>query len=90
MADVWITVKIMPESIEVDIKGIEAEARRVIERLGGRIKETAVEPVAFGLNCIKIILLLSEDRGTEELERSLSGIEGASSASIVEMTRSII
>lgn len=89
MADVIITVRLMPSNTGADLKNIEEEARKVIEKEGGTVYKVETEPIAFGLLSLKIVLLLNEDKGTESLEKELAKINDVSSASIIEITRAV-
>lgn len=89
MAEVWITVKIMPKDTEVDLHKLEDEAKAVIEKEGGKVYKVEKEPVAFGLLALKITLTLDENKGTESLEKALAKIQNISSASIIDIRRAI-
>ena len=48
-----------------------------------------IEPVAFGLNSLKIMFIIDESKGSEELTENISSIEGVSSAEVVDMRRTV-
>ena len=88
MASVIITLKIMPSSPNEDISKIEIESKKIIEKFEGKYYKTEIEPVAFGLNAIKIIFTLDESRGsTDKLEEEISSLDGVNSVDIIGITR---
>lgn len=91
MADVVITLKIMPESPEADIFLIEKKAKSEIKRFAGESQfKVAVEPVAFGLKSLNITFVMDESKGsTEKLEQKIKDIENVSSAEVVDVRRAI-
>jgi len=91
MAKIIITLKIMPESPEIDLGLLENEIMKRIKKFAGETetkKET--EPVAFGLNALKITFVMDENKGsTENLENEISSIEGINSIEVVDVRRAI-
>ena len=91
MANVVVTVQIMPANPEVDLSKVESEALEKIKAFAGP-GDTKVEqiPVAFGLKALSIIFIMDEAKGsTEPLEKDLAEIEGVNSAEIVDVRRAI-
>ena len=73
MAEVIVTLKIMPSSPDADLVRIEAESKKIIEKFGGEIGKKEIEPIAFGLNALKLIIIYDEKKGsTDALEASIS------------------
>jgi len=91
MANVIITLKIMPESPEIDLKKLEKQAKDKIAKFSGETEtKTEIEPIAFGLKALKIIFVMNEAKGsTEEMEKAISGIEGVSSVEVVDVRRAV-
>ncbi len=91
MATVVCTVKIMPESPDVDLKDLEKKALHIIAEYAGKGEtKTTIEPIAFGLNSINIIFLMDESKGsTEPIERDLAELAHVNSAEITDVRRSI-
>ena len=88
MADVIITIKIMPESPNEDLNRIENEAKSEIMLFEGQVHEIKQVPVAFGLKSINIVFLLDESKGaTDELEAKISEIKGVQSVEVINITR---
>lgn len=91
MADVVITLNVMPESPEYDLNELE---KKVVEK----IKEfseidnhkTEIKPVAFGLKMLSIMFVMPEDKGsTEPLEESIKNIEGILNVEVADVRRAI-
>jgi len=87
MARVIITIKVMPASLETNLEEITEKVKEEITAYGGEVGKEETEPVAFGLNAKKIIFILDESKGVEELEKKLLGIKGVSSADIIDVRR---
>ncbi len=90
MATVVITLRIMPETPEFDVASAEEKVKTKIEAFGGKYGKTDVEPVAFGLKCLKTVFLLDENKGsTEELEKEIQSIKGIGSVDVTDVRRAI-
>jgi elongation factor 1-beta len=89
MANAVITIKIMPESPEIDLAKLEQECKTVISEFGGDVGKVEKEPVAFGLVSVSLIFVMDETKGTEELEAKLSAVDGVQSASVTDFRRAL-
>jgi len=90
MADVIVTLKIMPVSPESDLKDIEAKADQMVSAFGGEVGKVEVEPVAFGLKALKLIFVMDESKGsTDELEKQVSEIEAVNSVEVSDVRRAV-
>ena len=84
----FITIKFMPESPEVDLNKIREGAGEIAPKYEAKILDRdEIEPVAFGLKALKITLKLDENKGSEEINDEMSQIEGVSSAEVIDMRR---
>lgn len=84
MTNVIVVMRIMPEGLEVDIKQLELEIRKL-----GSIQITE-KPVAFGLKAIEAAFSVPDGAGgTEEIEEKLRAMEGVSSVEVISMGREI-
>ena len=55
MAKMFITIKIMPDSPDVDLNPIRSAAKKLGNEFGAELLDKdVIEPVAFGLNAIKL------------------------------------
>lgn len=94
MANVVVTIKVMPESVDVDVEALKTEVLKEIKKFTGRedtesYKEKIV-PVAFGLKAIEIIFVYDEKLGgTDPLEDILRNIEGVGGVEVIDVRRAI-
>ncbi|MFC1769196.1 elongation factor 1-beta [Nanoarchaeota archaeon] len=91
MASVIVTIKIMPESPEVDLAGLETVAKEKIAAFAGEgdLKSEQI-PIAFGLKSLNLTFVMDEDKGsTEPIEKEIAGIEGVNSAEVIDVRRAI-
>tara|TARA_Y100000310_G_scaffold345857_1_gene471552 strand:+ start:4599 stop:4877 length:279 start_codon:yes stop_codon:yes gene_type:complete len=91
MAQVIITLKIMPTSPEVDLSIVEEGASKEIIAFAGEGEIKAEqEPIAFGLKALKLLFVMDEAKGaTDELENKIKEIEGVNSVEVVDVRRAI-
>ncbi|MEK6834660.1 MAG: elongation factor 1-beta [Nanoarchaeota archaeon] len=91
MADIIITLKIMPESVNIDLKELENKVVESIQEFTGETEiKKEIEPVAFGLKALKITFVMDENRGgTEELENNIAGLDGVNSVEVIDVRRAI-
>jgi len=83
MADVAVTVMLMPEGTEVDLGKLEQEARA-----RAKVHSVSREPIAFGLEALKIIAVVKDaEGGTDPLEKALAAIPGVGNVQVVGLTR---
>ncbi len=76
-ARVLVVVKVFPSDVNLDLNEL---AKRIEEALpeGYQIVRKATEPIAFGLNALKLFILIPEETegGTAKLEETLSKVDG--------------
>ena len=91
MTNVVVTLKIMPESPEVDITLTEENIKKKIYEFSGTSEfKTEVTPIAFGLKALNIIFVMDESKGsTENLENEIKDIEGVGSVEVTDVRRAI-
>ena len=91
MAQAIITLKIMPETPDIDLDKIEEEAIKEIKGFAGDTEiKKEIEPIAFGLKAVKITFVMDESKGsTEALEENIRNINGVKSAEVVDVRRAI-
>lgn len=83
--NVLATFRVMPESVEVDLKGVAAKIR---ESDIGDIKDIKEQDIAFGLKEMIVLVLIPDEGGlVEKIEDKLRGIENVSD---VENTNSTL
>ena len=82
MGQVAITLKVMPESPEVDIGRLKEEIRNSVD-----VKEIREEPIGFGLVALKVLIVLQDSTGgTDMIEKSISEISGVASVNTEDVT----
>jgi elongation factor 1-beta len=91
MADVVVTLTIMPDSPEIDLSKLEVEALDKIKVFTGLDNyKVELEPVAFGLTALKILFVMDENKGaTDELEDQIKSLEGINSVEVTDVRRAI-
>src|SRR3989338_6315590 len=91
MAQVVVTLKIMPESPEIDLGIIEKKAKaKIFDFSKSQEIKTGQEPIAFGLKALKIIFVMDEGKGsTDALEEQIKTISGVNSVEVVDVRRAI-
>jgi elongation factor 1-beta len=92
MANAVVTVKIMPQSPDIDLMKIEGAVGARIDaftKAPGQ-KRFEIEPVAFGLKALKVKFVMDENIGsTDALEQELARIDGVQSVDVVDVRRTI-
>lgn len=91
MANAVVTVKIMPESPEVDLSKIEQAAKEKIKEFAGEGEtKTEIEEIAFGLKALKILFVMDESKGAPDpVAEEIDKLEGVNSAEISDVRRAI-
>ena len=90
MADVIVTVKIMPSDVDTNLEKIKTAAGKEIINFKGRIVREEIEPVAFGLKALKITFSYDENKGgTDYIEERILKIDGVESVNVVDVRRAI-
>lgn len=90
MAQVVITLRIMQDSPEIDLKELEVKASAAIKRFSGEIGKVDIQPVAFGLKALDIYFIMDEAKGsTEVLENEIANFEGVASVEVTDVRRTI-
>ena len=91
MGTAIVTLRIMPESPEIDLKHLETEALKLITEFSDdRPKRVDITPVAFGLKSVNIVFLMDEKKGgTDALEEKISKVEGVQSVECTDVRRII-
>ena len=90
MAQAIVTMKIMPESPDVDLKEIETAATLEVKAFGGEVGKVEIEPIAFGLKALKLFFVMDEAKGsTESMENLVAKIPGVQSVEVIDVRRAI-
>ncbi|MDI6737889.1 MAG: hypothetical protein QME12_05235 [Nanoarchaeota archaeon] len=89
MATAIITIKLMMDSPETDIKAVEEKAKEVLKANEGEFYKAEVEEVAFGLKALNLVFTCNEKLGSDMFEEKLKDIEGVSSSQCTDFRRTI-
>lgn len=87
MGEVAVQLKIMPNSPDVDLKGL---SNRITSQVAtyGRLYRCEVQPIAFGLKALMLTVIVEDkEGGTEALEASISEIDEVESVQVGAVTR---
>lgn len=82
-----VTIKIMPESLDINLDSIQKKAKEIISKNGGEKPQTKIEPIAFGLNAVIINFAIDESKSIDKIQNPLQGIKGVSSAEVIDFRR---
>ena len=87
MGEVLTTMKIMPDSPDIDLETIKSTIESSMPE-GARIQDISEEPIAFGLVAV-ILQFITEDGegGSEPVEEMVQAIEGVVSIEITGVGR---
>lgn len=87
MGEVLNTLKVMPESPEVDLEALKAAITDVIPE-DAELHEIQEEPVAFGLVALNVIFIVEDgEGGTGPTEEAIIALEDVASAEITDSRR---
>lgn len=87
MAHVVVTLRIMPDSPERDLKALEGQIENSLVH-HGKLYQKKMEPVAFGLNALIFSVIIEEKAGgTDPIEEALKKLEGVADVRVTEVTR---
>ena len=91
MANVVVTLRIMPQEPGIDLSKIEVKAKKkIVEFCNSKEFKTQIEPVAFGLKALNIFFVMDEAKGsTEELENKIAQIDGVESVEVTDVRRAV-
>ena len=87
MARVVMTIKIMPDGIDIDLDNLLEQIKDAIPE-GTDVGAVETQPIAFGLKAIRMNLARDESMGgTDDIEEAISAIEGVSQVEVERVSR---
>ena len=90
MANVVITLKVMPEGVDTNLEDLKKAVNSKIKKFSGGDSRIEIEPVAFGLKALKFTFVSDEKKGgTDELENQIINIEGVNSVNVIDVRRAL-
>ena len=81
MGNVAISIKVMPQDANTDMNKIKNE---ISKRM--KIQDSKIEPIAFGLKALKILIITPDRGGTEEIENEIRKIDGVANVEVESVT----
>ncbi|MGL4669199.1 MAG: elongation factor 1-beta [Methanobacteriaceae archaeon] len=87
MGEVVATIKLMPDSPDVDLEKIKVDIQSSMPE-GAELHKIEEEPIAFGLVALNVMLIVDDgEGGTEAAEEQLAGISGVSNIEVIDVRR---
>jgi elongation factor 1-beta len=87
MGEVVATIKLMPESPEVDLAQIKENIEKSIPE-GTELHKIDEEPIAFGLVALNVMVIVDDgEGGTEKAEEIFSQLDDVASVEVVDVRR---
>lgn len=87
MSEVVATMKVMPESPEVDLEALKVEIQSSIPD-DAEFHKIEEEPIAFGLIALNVMFIIEDgEGGTEATEASIAKIPDVASVEITDTRR---
>lgn len=81
MGQVAMTLRIMPESTDVDLEVLKLNIREI-----GDVKQIVENPVAFGLVMLEVLLVFDDKVGAGDIEEKIRNLEGVGSVEAGDVT----
>ena len=91
MANVVVSLRIMPNDTSIDLHNVESRAKEeIVKFCNSQEFKTSIEPIAFGLKALNILFVMDEAKGsTEKLEEEIKLIDGVESVEVTDVRRAI-
>ncbi|MDD3985777.1 MAG: elongation factor 1-beta [Methanobacterium sp.] len=87
MGEVLATIKLMPESPEIDLAKVKTGIENSIPE-NTELHSIEEEPIAFGLVALNVMVIVDDgEGGTEQIEENLSKLEDVASIEVVDVRR---
>ena len=87
MGEVVATVKLMPESPDVDLEQMKIDAQNAVNE-DAELHKIEEEPIAFGLVALNVMFIIDDgEGGTEVVEEKLASIPNVNSIEVTDVRR---
>jgi elongation factor 1-beta len=85
LGEVAIIYRIMPDGPEIDLEKLKSQITNSVPEKA-RLNKIEEKPVAFGLKALEVQIIINDrEGGSEELEKTLAGIENIQSVETVHI-----
>ena len=85
MGEVGIIYKIMPNDTDVDLNDLKLRINDIVKS-PAKVNQIDEKPIAFGLKALEVQILMDDKSGgAEELEQSLTELEGVQSVEVIHI-----
>ena len=85
MGEVLTTIKLMPESPDVDLEQMKTDIQNAIGE-DAEIHKIEEEPIAFGLVALIVLFIVDDgEGGTDAIEEKLANIPNVNSMEIMDV-----
>lgn len=90
MFNMVATLRILPESVETNLDDLEKAVRKLVPS-HMELYQSEREPIAFGLEALRIMVLTTDDdKGdTTPLEESIRALDAVSEVEVVDVRRTL-
>ena len=89
MGEVAATMKIMPEGVDTDLEDLKIKLEAALPE-GSSVYGSEIEPVAFGLKALKMVVLVGDlEGGTESVEEAFAAVPGVESVQVTDLGRPV-
>ncbi len=83
MGDVALILKVMPESLDVDLVQMQEDIKAKV----AGVQEMKIEPIGFGLSALKVAVVTQDAAGADDkVVASFEGIAGLENVEVESMT----
>jgi elongation factor 1-beta len=87
VARVIMTIKIMPEDVDVDLEDLLERIKKSIPE-GTDVRANEIVPIAFGLKALRINFAREESMGgTDDIEEAIGKLEGVAQVEVEVVSR---
>lgn len=86
MGEVAVTLKVMPESPEVDLETLKEDIKRVVD--DNEFERMEEEPIGFGLVALIVTIVVDDgEGGSEPAEKAIADLADVATVEVTHMTR---
>lgn len=82
MSQVTTLLKVMPNDDTIDTDELLEDIESEVD-----VKDSDTEAVAFGIEALKILVSVSDEDGTEEVEETITDVEGVNTVEVESVNR---